>query len=128
MSVHTVIFNFIKVVWLNMCKCFMHLAETRKIACRMGVIFSRFNSGSKGSAKRARSARHAQRGRHVSRAPRPLCSSFAQKTPKKKKKNALRANRKKKFLTSKVVLTKNKNLVPAKHTKLPITKSNFRKN
>ena len=106
----------------------MHLAETRKIACRMGVILSRFNSGSKGSAKRARSARHAQRGRHVSRAPRPLRPKNAKKKKKKKKTNALRANRKKKFLTSKVVLTKNKNLVPAKHTKLPITKSNFRKN
>ena len=82
MSVHTVIFNFLKVVLLNMYKCCMHVAETRKIACRMGVVFSRF-TGKQRQARSERGARDTRNGgRPVSRAPRPLCSSFARKTQK----------------------------------------------
>ena len=67
-----------------MLKCCMHLAETRKIIRRMGVIFSRF-TGELRQGRSERGARDTRNGGiHVSRAPRPLCSSFARKTQKKK--------------------------------------------
>ena len=99
----------------------MHLAETRKIIRRMGVIFSRF-TGERRQGRSERGARDTRNGGiHVSRAPLPLCSSFARKKAKKKRRRrrrmpVLQANRETRFLTSEVVLTNHKKLVPATHT------------
>ena len=86
MSVHIVIFNFIKVVLLNMCKCCMHVAETRKIACRMGVIFSRFTE--KQSEASEERETHAT-GEDTCLA---LLTRFALRSPEKRKKLSKKKN------------------------------------
>ena len=64
-----------------MCKCFMHLAETRKIACRMGVIFSL--TVDRREARSERGARDTRNGEDTCLA---LLARFALRSPKKRKK------------------------------------------
>ena len=66
----------------------MHVAETRKIACRMGVIFSRF-TGNQRQARSERGARDTRNGEDTCLA---LLARFALRSPEKRKKLSKKKN------------------------------------
>ena len=66
----------------------MQVAETPKIACRMGVIFSRF-TGKQRQARSERGARDTRNGEDTCLA---LLARFALRSPEKRKKLSKKKN------------------------------------
>ena len=71
-----------------MCKCFMHVTETRKIACRMGLIFHVLQE-SKGKREASEERETHATGEDTCLA---LLARFALRSPEKRKKLSKKKN------------------------------------